>query len=559
VEAHGESAELAGDAPRIERLEAPVSQRGERTSGFAETASEGAPQTDLAALKRITARLEAMPAGALLAPATDPRTGAVAALMVANYVAERQFAPRFEGLARAGFMEPFALTDLPVLARFVLRILPKVGTELAALHIQAPDELTRVCRSHRAELLEIAERHLGEIDEAHGRIKTVRCGASDADLVFDLRMLADVCRDYADVLARDKAAFTPALSLRARELADRLEEGLLGLAQAAPSPEAAEWRDYLRRASCALVSTYEEVARAGRFLFPHDKPEARFPHLASVLRVRRKSGAHMRERASLHEQQAHAQQAQALAASPAAVVRDAPAIAKPTVPSVRPPPPPATATAPSAAPPAASPIAPSTVGAPTPPAPLAEPLAAPLAAPPPPPPPAGPRLSSPEVALVELGPLRTSRDEASMAALIDRHRAPLPSVEIDQETLDEIASSHRISAAPPHVEGDRVPLEIEVGFTTDSNFFAGLSADALGVFVATYVVKAVGTPLRLTVHLPHLHEPVVLDGSVRWIREFSPTIETAPGMGVALDRVPADARKELDRFFAIRPPLYVDD
>ena len=39
----------------------------------------------------------------------------------------------------------------------------------------------------------IAERYLRDIDEAHGRIVTIRLGEGSADDVHDLRMLADLC------------------------------------------------------------------------------------------------------------------------------------------------------------------------------------------------------------------------------------------------------------------------------------------------------------------------------------------------------------------------------
>ena len=52
-------------------------------------------------------------------------------------------------------------------------------------------------------MLGTAERYLRDTDEAHGRIVTVRMGESAADDVYDLRMLADLWRDYGDTLASE--------------------------------------------------------------------------------------------------------------------------------------------------------------------------------------------------------------------------------------------------------------------------------------------------------------------------------------------------------------------
>jgi len=238
-----------------------------------------------AAKKRLTARLEAMSTESLEPPAVDPRTAAVAGLMVANFIGDDAVRRCFLPLASAKLFDLNALDDLPVAARFVLRILPKLGPELDQRDALPKATLLGQIKLIKEEMLRTAERHLLDTDEAHGRLVSIRMGMSAADDVYDLRMLADLWRDYGDTLTSEaRAAFRPDAEREARELANHLERALLGPL----SEEDVEWRSYLYRALAMLVPLYDEVCRAGRFLFHDNKPEARFPSLASVARVRRR-------------------------------------------------------------------------------------------------------------------------------------------------------------------------------------------------------------------------------------------------------------------------------
>ena len=246
---------------------------------------KGTQARDEAARKRLTARLEAMSAAALDPPAVNPRTAAVAALMVANFASDEAVRKRFAPLIGAKLFDGNALEDLPVAARFVLRILPKLGPELDQRDTFPMVSLLAQVKALKEDLLRTVGRYLEDIDDAHGRIVTIRLGEGSADDVYNLRMLADLWRDYAETLHTEAgAAYRPEAEREARELATHLELALLGPL----SEEDDEWRSYLHRALAMLVPLYDEVCRAGRFLFHHEKPEARFPTLASVARVRRR-------------------------------------------------------------------------------------------------------------------------------------------------------------------------------------------------------------------------------------------------------------------------------
>ena len=82
---------------------------------------------------------------------------------------------------------------------------------------------------------------------------------------------------------------------------------------------------------------------------------------------------------------------------------------------------------------------------------------------------------------------------------------------------------------------------------------------AVGLFIATFVVKPPGTRLAVRLSLPQLEEPILVSGDVHWVREFSPSIEAPPGMGIALRSLSERHRRAVDAFMKVRPPLLHDD
>lgn len=109
------------------------------------------------------------------------------------------------------------------------------------------------------------------------------------------------------------------------------------------------------------------------------------------------------------------------------------------------------------------------------------------------------------------------------------------------------------------VHGDeRTYLEVEIGLSTESNIYTGLSLDVStgGVFVATYSPAAPGTALSLCFVLPDGFV-VNASGVVRWTRAASS--DASPGMGVAFARISAEALAHIAAFCAKRAPLYFDE
>jgi uncharacterized protein (TIGR02266 family) len=104
----------------------------------------------------------------------------------------------------------------------------------------------------------------------------------------------------------------------------------------------------------------------------------------------------------------------------------------------------------------------------------------------------------------------------------------------------------------------RVYIEVEIGLTTESHIYTGLSLDVStgGVFVATYEAAPPGTAIMLYFVLPDGHV-VNAEGVVRWTRAQSG--DAPPGMGVAFVRISEESLGHIASFCASRPPLYFDE
>ena len=114
------------------------------------------------------------------------------------------------------------------------------------------------------------------------------------------------------------------------------------------------------------------------------------------------------------------------------------------------------------------------------------------------------------------------------------------------------------SIAPSQRQTPRRSFEIELEFTEDTHFYAGLTQDISqgGVFIATYHVRPIGSRLDLSFELPDGTQ-VKTSGHVRWLREDI-SDSARPGMGVAFSNLPEHVLTAIDRFCRERPPLYIE-
>jgi hypothetical protein len=102
-------------------------------------------------------------------------------------------------------------------------------------------------------------------------------------------------------------------------------------------------------------------------------------------------------------------------------------------------------------------------------------------------------------------------------------------------------------------------LELDLTFTSESNFFTDVMGTTLGLFIATFVVKPVGTPLVVRLTVPLVHEPFVVSGVIQWVLPFSPSIEAPPGIGLVLRPVHGEPRRAIDAFMKVRVPILHDE
>ena len=139
--------------------------------------------------------------------------------------------------------------------------------------------------------------------------------------------------------------------------------------------------------------------------------------------------------------------------------------------------------------------------------------------------------------------------------------ATTTSVATTSEAPNVDLAPERFSLAPQSRRTEpRYAVEMEVGIGSESNFYVGFTENlsATGVFVATYTPKAMGTKVDVTLTLPtgaHL----VVPGTVRWIRNASPSGDTWPGMGVQFDTLSDEDQTKIREFIRIRDPLFFDD
>lgn len=123
------------------------------------------------------------------------------------------------------------------------------------------------------------------------------------------------------------------------------------------------------------------------------------------------------------------------------------------------------------------------------------------------------------------------------------------------------------SISPPAIpkpelrSGPREHVEANVGASSETNFYVGFSGEIAegGVFVATYQVHDVGTPVEVLVTLPGGYEFKV-PGHVHFVRDpMDMSAEAEPGMGVRFEALPSDSRELVLRFIRKRPPMFYDD
>ena len=121
--------------------------------------------------------------------------------------------------------------------------------------------------------------------------------------------------------------------------------------------------------------------------------------------------------------------------------------------------------------------------------------------------------------------------------------------------------SGAMGAADARRQHLRHNVELEVTMESETNFYMGLTENLSegGLFIATHVLKPLGTQIEVSFKLPDMPEPIKVTGTVRWLREYSPTSDTSPGMGVRFDQIDQQHVEHIRNFLAARDPLFHDE
>jgi uncharacterized protein (TIGR02266 family) len=136
----------------------------------------------------------------------------------------------------------------------------------------------------------------------------------------------------------------------------------------------------------------------------------------------------------------------------------------------------------------------------------------------------------------------------------------LPMVSIDDVSEDDRPS--RVAAANDKRRHNRVPVEVDIDFSSESNFYNGFTENISegGVFVATYELKPMGEKVTMKFRLPDSEETIECEGEVRWIRVANQdTPDVSPGLGLQFVNMSPELQARVDAFIREREPMFFDD
>jgi len=183
-----------------------------------------------------------------------------------------------------------------------------------------------------------------------------------------------------------------------------------------------------------------------------------------------------------------------------------------------------------------------------------DPFAAPAPAGPPMggPPMGGPPMGGPPMGAPMGGPPMGGPPPQGMGGMGQMHGGP-PAAGSPQQRAS-------IPVPSPPMQGNLQVVNADLGAHSPTNFYKGLSGNDIidhgGLFVSTYVIPKLNTPIRLKVSLPGGYE-FEANAVVRWSREDGG--DAPPGFGAAFTAITPEARQLVYRYVRNREPLFHDD
>lgn len=145
--------------------------------------------------------------------------------------------------------------------------------------------------------------------------------------------------------------------------------------------------------------------------------------------------------------------------------------------------------------------------------------------------------------------------------LTSRNKNLSPQAESGTHSSSTDRGSGPAGAGESRRQHPRHNVELEVTMESETNFYLGLTENLSegGLFIATHVLKPLGTQIEVSFKLPDLTEPIKVPGTVRWVREYSETSDTHPGLGVRFEHLTAEHTEQIRRFLAARDPIFFDE
>jgi hypothetical protein len=174
---------------------------------------------------------------------------------------------------------------------------------------------------------------------------------------------------------------------------------------------------------------------------------------------------------------------------------------------------------------------------------VAESAAFPLVQPPPP-------RGGIGVTMPSAQPVEAPHIPAPVSVTVEAARAPTPAVRPAQQPVPPPRPSQPLGTPS---------VDVELGTHSTSNFYKGLGGNDViehgGIFVATYKLLKIGSPVSLRVLLPGNYE-FTASGVVQWTREAS---STEPGFGARFTQITPEGRQLVYRYTRNREPMFYDD
>jgi len=128
--------------------------------------------------------------------------------------------------------------------------------------------------------------------------------------------------------------------------------------------------------------------------------------------------------------------------------------------------------------------------------------------------------------------------------------------------MPPVGQPQRASIPVPSPPPGNFPMvSADLGAHSPTNFFKGLAGNDIidhgGLFVSTYVLPKIGSPIRLKVSLPGGYE-FEANAVVKWTREDGGG-DAPPGFGAQFTQITPEARQLVYRYVRNREPVFYDD